>query len=299
MTVLVATLAFAGLVVAPATAQSLRDAGDGLAARQIDSDMLRTSNDPVLLEDGLSFANEGVDARWQQFAGAQSVVWTSYVDRRTGSIDYAEGGNIAWIPGAGNSLRDADLGLAAGAPIGLGYLEALARGQVAELADALGVDPATLVLNSGRSGQRGDHVWFVDFDVLLGGRPIEGARVVFYVNNGNLVAFGTENLPSRGTQAPVVRINRDRARQIFFAHADGFQVGDTIIDNGTYRIFPVSRSSSRFGEGYAPGNGRGVVGVWEFVFRRDGMPGTWRGRVDATSGELLTFHDMFDYGSAT
>ncbi|MEZ5314429.1 MAG: hypothetical protein R2862_12760 [Thermoanaerobaculia bacterium] len=47
MTVLVATLAFAGLVVAaPATAQSLRDAGDGLAARQIDSDMLRTSNDP-------------------------------------------------------------------------------------------------------------------------------------------------------------------------------------------------------------------------------------------------------------
>ncbi|MGE4190082.1 MAG: pre-peptidase C-terminal domain-containing protein, partial [Thermoanaerobaculia bacterium] len=49
----------------------------------------------------------------------------------------------------------------------------------------------------------------------------------------------------------------------------------------------------------APGNGRGVVGVWEFVFRRDGMPGTWRGRVDATSGELLTFHDMNEYGSAT
>ena len=56
------------------------------------------------------------------------------------------------------------------------------------------------------------HVWFVDFDVLAGGRKIEGARVVFYVNNGNLIAFGSENLPAPGTRVPAVRVSVDAAR---------------------------------------------------------------------------------------
>ena len=41
------------------------------------------------------------------------------------------------------------------------------------------------------------------------------------------------------------------------------------------------------------------MGVWEFSFHREGTVGTWRGRVDAASGELLEFRDMNEYGSAT
>ncbi len=299
-------LALAGLLMALvalmpqlAGAQSMRDASDPLSARAFDRAELRVSSDNALLSEAASFVASDTHSAWEAFAAGKSVSWIAYVDKRTGKIDYAEGGNVAWIPGAGNSLTAADLGLGFTSQVGLATLETLARRQLAEVGGMLGVDAANLVLNAGRSGNRGGHVWLVDFDVMMGGRRIEGARVVFYVNNGNLISFGSENLPAPGTRMPAAIVSREAARATFFARADGFQVGDSIVDNGTYKLLPTAVASSRFAEGYAPGNGRGLVGVWEFAFRRDGIVGTWRGRVDAATGELLSFEDVNDYGSAT
>jgi fibronectin type 3 domain-containing protein len=290
----------AGLLAAqPAGAQIARDPNDALAARALTHEALSTGYDAAPLADGLSFAASSVDAAWQRFAGEQSVAWASYVDKRTGTIDYAEGGNIAWVPGPGNNLSAVDLGLANGSRPSLATLESLARRQLGAVAPALGVDAASLVLNRGRSGNPGGHVWLVDFDVLLGGTKVEGARVVFTVNNGNLISFGSENLPSPGTVAPAVKVSRDAARLAFFDYVDGYQVGDTIVDNGTYRLLPVTVTDDRFAEGYAPGRGRGVLGVWEFSFRREGIVGTWRGRVDASNGTVIEFYDINEYGSAT
>lgn len=296
-------LALAGLVIALsaqfAGAQAIREADDALSARAFDRAELRVNPENALISDAASFVTSDTDLAWQAFAAGKSAPWIAYVDKRTGKIDYAEGGNVAWIPGAGNRLTPAELGLAAGSKVTLATLETLARRQLDEVSGLLGVDPADLVLNPGRSGQPGAHVWFVDFDVLAGGRKIEGARVVFYVNNGNLIGFGSENLPAPGTRAPAIRVSVDAARTAFFAYADGFQAGDSIVDNGSYKLLPTGVTSSKFGEGYAPGSGRGLVGVWEFSFRREGTVGTWRGRVDAASGQLLEFKDMNEYGSAT
>jgi hypothetical protein len=296
-------LALAGLVIALsaqfAGAQALREGDDALSARAFDRAELRVNSENALLSEASSFVSSETDLAFQAFAADKSAPWIAYVDKRTGRIDYAEGGNVAWIPGVGNGLSSADLGLAAGDKVTLATLEAIARRQLEEVAPMLGVDPADLVLNPGRSGQPAAHLWFVDFDVLAGGRRIEGARVVFYVNNGNLISFGSENLPAPGTRVPAVRVSADAARTAFFAHVDGFQAGDTIIDNGTFKLLPTGVSSRGFAEGYAPGNGRGLVGVWEFAFHREGTVGTWRGRVDAVSGKLLEFRDMNEYGSAT
>lgn len=289
-------LALAGLLLAlcvqPAGAQTLREANDSLSARALDRAELRVNPDTALLSDATSFVASDTDMAWQAFAAGQSAPWIAYVDKRTGKIDYAEGGNVAWIPGAGNTL-------AASGKVTLATLETLARRQLADVGGMLGVDPANLVLNPGRSGQPASHVWFVDFDVLAGGRKVEGARVVFYVNNGNLIGFGSENLPAPGTRTPDVRVSVDAARAAFFAYVDGFQAGDTILDNGSFKLLPTAVASKSYVEGYAPGNGRGLVGVWEFSFRREGTMGTWRGRVDATSGKILEFRDMNEYGSAT
>jgi len=289
-------LALAGLLIAMsaqlAGAQALREANDALSARAFDRAELRVDADTALLSEAASFVASDTDMAWQAFAAGQSAPWIAYVDKRTGKIDYAEGGNVAWIPGAGNRL-------ASSGKVTLASLETLARQQLANVAGMLGVNPADLVLNAGRSGQPAVHVWFVDFDVLAGGRKVEGARVVFYVNNGNLIAFGSENLPAPGTRVPAVRVPVEAARATFFAHVDGFQAGDSIVDNGSYKLLPTAVASKSFAEGYAPGNGRGLVGVWEFSFRREGILGTWRGRVDATSGKLLEFYDMNEYGSAT
>jgi hypothetical protein len=289
-------LVAAGLLMALtsqlAGAQAMREASDALALRALDGAELRVSSDNAPLSDAASFVASDTHSAWQAFAAGKSVSWSAYVDKRTGLIDYAEGGNVAWIPGAGNSL-------AASSPVTLARLEAAARRLLVEVGGLLGVDPANLVLNSGRSGQPAAHLWFVDFDVLAGGRKIEGARVVFYVNNGNLISFGSENLPAPGVRVPALRVSREAARATFFAHVDGFQIGDTIVDNGTYKLLPTGLSNESFAEGYAPGHGRGIVGVWEFSFRREGITGTWRGRVDGASGRLLEFLDANEYGSAT
>ena len=296
-------LALAGLVIALsaqfAGAQAIREGDDALSARAFNAAELRVSSENSLLTDASSFVSSDTDLAWQAFAAGKSAPWSAYIDKRTGRIDYAEGGNLAWIPGAGNRMTAAELGIAAGSKVTLATLETLARRQLDEVGGMLGVNPADLVLNAGRSGQPAAHLWFVDFDLLVGGRKVEGARVVFYVNNGNLIAFGSENLPAPGTRAPAIRVSVDAARATFFDFVDGFQSGDSILDNGTYKLLPTAVASRQFAEGYAPGNGRGVLGVWEFSFHREGTVGTWRGRVDATSGRLIEFRDMNEYGSAT
>ena len=58
-------------------------------------------------------------------------------------------------------------------------------------------------------------------------------------------------------------------------------------------------SEQRVAEGYASARAAVSLLVWQFTFRRDGEMGTWRGRVDATTGEVVEFCDVNDYGSAT
>src|SRR3954453_2054677 len=75
----------------------------------------------------------------------------------------------------------------------------------------LGIDANQPLLDRGRSGQPASHVWFVDFNVVREGLPIEGARVVFRVNNGNLVQYGTENLPAPCATVPPPKLSQSAA----------------------------------------------------------------------------------------
>jgi hypothetical protein len=129
-----------------------------------------------------------------------------------------------------------------------------------------------------------DHLWLVDFDVEIDGFAVEGARVVFRVNNGNLIQFGTENLPAPGGRAPSEDIGRKAALSILADHIGGFSALDTFVDGGTQRLIPL-----------ATGNGRGLARVWSFVFQRRGSRGTWRARIDAATGEILEFQDVNAY----
>ena len=67
---------------------------------------------------------------WDAVRARAGAEWNGVVDRRTGLLEFAEGGGIAWIPGRGNRLSMADLGAAvkAGGAVDLGTLESIARG---------------------------------------------------------------------------------------------------------------------------------------------------------------------------
>ncbi len=269
--VLLLLTAFCG----PLGAQIARDPSGPLDALVVADPRLRPSPAAVPFEGAAAELPSDVRAGWQGFLATAGGSWKSYVDRRTGRVDYAEGAGLPWIAGDGKA--------------DLRTLEATARAFLPRVATAMGIDPATLVLSPDRSGRPAPHLWNVDFDVALDGVKVEGARVVFRVNNGRLIQFGTENLPDPDTGVPAGKVGRKEALSILANYVGGMKASDEFVDGGTVRLVPAV--SEKTGE-------RGLVRVWEFVFRRRHSPGTWRARVDAASGLLLDFRDVNDYASA-
>jgi fibronectin type 3 domain-containing protein len=243
----------------------------------------------------------GADAALDAFVAGFGGHWVAQVDRRTGHVAYVEGSGIPWFPGHGNSLRRQDVsGFLAGrtAP-DLAAYDRMARAFAPRVAALLGIDPSALALDLGRSGAPAPHLWFVDYDVLVGGLEVEGARVLFTVNNGNLISVGTENLPAPDATVSEPRLALGQALAVVAEHIGGFTLDEDWVDTGSHRLLPDTREDVRFDAGYETGHGRGVMGVWQFVFRRPDEVGTFRARVDAASGELLEFRDVNEYGSVT
>jgi hypothetical protein len=228
---------------------------------------------PSPLTEPLERARTGLAAEvvsgWTAFQ-ASAPGWRAFVDRRTGRVEVAEGGGLAWISDTAD----------------LTGLEKRARAFLPRIAALLGIEPASLVLHPGRSGRLADHLWTVDFDVVRDGLPVEGARVVFRINHGNLVQIGTENLPAPGTRVPPGRLSREQALAVVARHVGGFSAADLFVDGGSVHLLPIQASDHR----------RGLARVWQVAFERRGVLGTWRARVDAETGEILEFVDTNRYG---
>jgi hypothetical protein len=287
--------------LAPAQAQVAKKGYDTLSSLAFQSEKLEPSQPFEAFSDVQSLVASATQSAWQSFALNAPVEWRASVDPRTGRIAFAEGGNIAWIPGRGNALGLADLApvLKPGSKkVDLAAMETIARNYLPKVAGMLGVDPKTLVLNLGRSGQPAGHVWFVDFDIVMNGQAVEGARVVFRVNNGNLIQFGTENIPALGAVVPAVQLTPSQALAAVAKYIGGFSSTDSFSDNGSTHLVTVNVPSTRSADGFDFGAGRGLAQVYQFDFHRDGVMGNWRARVDASTGEVLELVDVNEYATA-
>ncbi len=283
----------------PAGAQVALERGSSLHLLTFESSRLTLSPDIAPLEQARDAVRLEADSSFAEFARSQGGTWVAYVDRRTGQVEYFEGSGAPWVPGRGNDLP-MDTAIVGGTgQVALAALDRKAREFALVAAPMFGVEAASLRLNPARSGNVGDHLWFVDYDILIDGLVLEGARLVFTVNNGNLISVGSENLPPAGTRAPAVRVSLDEARKVVWDYIGGVRFGDRWVDNGSYHLLPGNRIDTSRPEGFEPGRGRDVVGVWQFLFNRPGELGTFRARVDAGTGELLEFVDINEYGTAT
>ncbi|HEX4961262.1 MAG TPA: hypothetical protein VF173_10525 [Thermoanaerobaculia bacterium] len=298
---LLSLLVFGALFATPAQAQVAKQGTDFLSSLTFVSDRMAPSEPIEPFEDLQGIMPQTFRNGWAAFQIGANPGWKAAIDKRTGLIAMAEGGGVAWIPGRGNNLTLQSLASVLGTKgqPDLASLDTLARNFLPRVAGLLGTAGSTLVLNQGRSGQPGSHVWFVDYDVVRDGMVVEGARVVFRINNGNLVQFGTENLPSPGAVVPPTKFNRDRALAVLEGYVGKLQLGDLLIDSGSLHLLPSSVNGAPFAEGYELGKGRDLTKVWQFTFHRDGVMGTWRARVDASTGELLEFQDVNEYAQAT
>ena len=293
--VLVIAILFA-LVPPDATAQMAHQGGGALDRLTLADPRLRPEAATAPFAEIQALLPVEVRDAWARFLTDAGGEWEGYADQRTSRLEAAEGSGIPWIPGDGNNLTLAEVA----APLKKGVadlrtLETLARTFLPRVATVLGVDPASLVLSAGRSGHPSASLWLVDFDVQRAGRTIEGARVLFRVNNGNLVQLGSEGLPALKVSSPQQRVDRTAALAALSDYVGGLGAADSFLDGGSLHLLPATLSNPRFAPGFEPGNGRGLVLVWQLVFRRKGERGIWRARVDAETGAVIDFRDVNEY----
>jgi hypothetical protein len=276
-------LGFAVLAPRPAAAISPKKAESPLAKLAFVSDRLRTNPELEPAEEVETSLDTAVRNGWGAFRSSHGD-WQAVIDKRTGRIEIAEGEGIPFVPGRGNALEERS-----GNKTDLAAIDRVTRAFLPKVALLLGVDPASLRLNQGRSGQPAEHLWFADYDVEIGGLPVEGARVVFRVNNGNLIQFGAENLPHPKAVLPASQVSRDEALATLTAYVGGFGGGDLFVDGGSQRLLTVR----------AEDESRGLTRAWQFIFRHDRGNETWRARIDAVSGEMLELIDINRYAQVT
>jgi hypothetical protein len=246
-----------------------------------------------------SLLGPGVDA-WSDFLRDDGGIWSAIVDARSGLVEIAEGSGIAWIPGRGNDLTVADLGAyLAGAPnVDVETLEHLARAFVEQRPQLFGVETRRLVLDREASMPVADHVWFLQFHVLTDdGVPIEGARVFFRVNNGNLIQFGAERVPPADLEPAPAAIGPAAAEAALAAALEPVTGDFWLLDDPRLSVLPTSAGEPDqafdLAEGYV------LTPVWTIVFRHGGESETWQARIDARDGSLLELRDINRYAQVT
>ncbi len=228
------------------------------------------------------------------FRGRHPGEWRTTFDRRTGRLALMTGRGVPLLPGRGNGLIAATLGLPAG-PFGMAEAEPLARAFIDGEAGLLHPVSGELRLNAERSGSYDDgRIWYFDYDWFIDGIPVEGARVFLRVNHGNIVQFGTERIAAGRIPAGAT-LDATAAFDRVFDHAGGRSDNDVVVDPGKLLFLPLPSESTSV----SWGGGIAYRLVWRVAFRRGTSVPTWTAEVDARSGELLSFYDANRYARVT
>jgi Zn-dependent metalloprotease len=239
----------------------------------------------------------------QRFFATQSDEWEVRWDKRSDRPNLIQGAGIPVIPGRGNRLTPAELKLGHEGALRVADVEKRLRAFMDEFPELLGVSNIDLRLDAKSTVNVGEdnQVWFVEFQQFHRGVPVEGANVFFRINNGNIVQFGTERVADVRIGA-TPKIDRAAALAAAFKTL-GFRVDDVreIVNPGTLKIVPASTPGERPAEKYEGLTGRGYRHrlVWEVEFRAKGDTATYKAKVDAKSGSVVSLVDETYYATVT
>jgi len=222
----------------------------------------------------------------RSFVAAHGGEWSFRVDPRTGRLSMASGSGIPLLPGQGNRLRhgeqkslrlaDGEWDVTALEPAVRAFLDGV-QPFVVPAQGELELDRASSVSRDG-----GRLVSF-NYDWLIDGIPVEGARVFVRVNSGNVTQFGS-HLVGPLELATMPAIEASEAIRGLLAYS-----GDAETARMQGRPELVIQSE----EGGA--NRIEFRLVWKIRYTQFGEVETWGGRVDAITGEVVGYGDVNHY----
>jgi hypothetical protein len=297
-----ALLGLAAILLTPELAAAIEPpAGDVPPARVFAAPELDVTPSLVQYEMGSSRA-----AALPELAGLfarHSSQWEVRYDQRSGRPNVVQGAGVPLLPGRGNTLTLGKAGIAHAGAVTTADVEGRVRGFLADFPELLRVSSLDLRLDPAGTVQLGEgQVWFVELQQYHLGVPVEGAKVYFRINNGNLVQLGAEKVGDVRLASVTPRISRERALAAALA-SGGFAASDLaeVVRAGDLKIFPVLTAGEAPAEAYrgAPGAGYRHLLAWDLAFRRAGDDATYQAVVDAASGKVLKLVDVNDYATVT
>jgi len=231
-------------------------------------------------------------AGFDRFVSENGTRWQVQLDRRTGLPALVEGEGLPWIAGEGNTLR------ATGKP-GRDVMESLSRQFIADHPEFFPVSQDDLVLVPEGTVELDGYLYFIRYEYRRNGIPVEGSNVVFRLNHGNLIQFGAEKVAPLADVDTLPSFDAETARQILEGYVGGWSPADQIVDAGHLSIIPFAPEGDVGPFAGAPGTGLEYRLVYNVVFHREGEMGTWEAKIDAHTGDVLTFRDRNEYGNVT
>jgi hypothetical protein len=228
----------------------------------------------------------------RSFLARHGGAWSFRLDSRTSRFSMIQGSGIPLIPGRGNDLGTAALaGLdLPDGEITLGALEPRIRSFLEANGSLLLPDRGSLVLDGESSQLREDgRLISFNFDWHVDGVPVEGAAVFVRINSGNITQAG----------APLVGPIDLDTRPLVEAREAVDLLLDYTGDREVAQLQGMAELVIRPEEdGVGGGGGINHRLLWKITYRIRDRIETWEGRIDAHTGELVSFRDTNAYARA-
>ncbi|HET8899803.1 MAG TPA: GEVED domain-containing protein [Rhodanobacteraceae bacterium] len=240
----------------------------------------------------------GTNAAVAAFTRRHPGEWLTTWDARSDRPNMISGAGIPIIPGRGNRLSRASLGLTANEPMDLATVGSLLEGFIKSEAELLKTTGLTFKVDPKSAqpfGPDKNH-WFIDFQQVKDGVPVKGAHLFFRIAAGNIIQFGSYLVaPVKLDTKPDIDARQafDQAFKAMAFPADT-HIRDW-LDQGTLGIYPyMPETGAAPGQAFRgkPGSGYAHRLLWRFAFHVDGDRTTYQVLVDAHTGALVDVRDL-------
>jgi len=203
---------------------------------------------------------------WVAFNQSHGGNWSAQFDTLTGHPRRVLGGAIPW----GTDVERA------------------ARDFIAANNSVLGVSNDKLrFVPEAATPSRDGRIRFAAFDYVINGVPVENARLVFAVNNGNMIYWHSSNIADvPAITTPVV--SASQALTKLLAYAGVASSGVNVIQQPSLKLLPRNRLAGQLITYQL---------VYEAQFRVNGGEATWAAYIDALTGTVIAFADNNHYAS--